>query len=113
MEEKPFRETANGLEQIVPINEKHGEVKCWEFMKCGREQGGTRVKQAGPCPAYPDEGRFCWAVTGTLCGGRPQGTFAQKRLTCTTCNFFLRVREEEGEDFVFLKDEDQLEHEQP
>ena len=48
-------------------------------------------------------GRMCWAVTGTLCGGKAQGSFAQKRLSCTSCLFFAKVKEEEGDRFVLLR----------
>src|SRR5450755_4286455 len=58
---------------------------CWEIKKCGREQGGARVDELGICPAYPNRGHSCWLVTGTLCGGEVQGTFAQKEMNCLQC----------------------------
>jgi eukaryotic-like serine/threonine-protein kinase len=81
---------------------------CWEFMECGREPGGQKAESLGVCPAASDEtfnginegdcgGRFCWAVGGTFCNGRPQGTFAEKRASCLTCEFYNKVCEEEGE----------------
>lgn len=86
-------------------NEKHGTMKCWEFKKCGREAGGAKAKELGVCPAYPDYGRMCWHCVGTLCGGKIQGTFAQKCKTCLVCDFFTKVKKEEGEDFcLFEKD---------
>ncbi len=80
---------------------------CWEFENCGREPGGARVAELGACPAAHDAalsgihggtngGRICWAVVGTFCRGEVQGTFAQLKATCMSCEFFLRVREEEG-----------------
>ncbi len=79
---------------------------CWEFKKCGRESGGTKVAELGVCPAATEAkafglnsgknaGRICWAVTGTFCGGKKQGTFAQKRMSCLTCDFYLKVKQEE------------------
>jgi tRNA A-37 threonylcarbamoyl transferase component Bud32 len=76
-------------------------------MKCGREPGGVNAAELGTCPAAVDEsfdginsghcgGRFCWAVAGTLCGGKVQGTFAQKRKSCLECGFYHRVQAEEG-----------------
>ena len=76
-------------------------------MKCGREPGGRNIAELGVCPAAVDEsfdsinsgrygGRFCWAVAGTFCGGKPQGTFAQKRKSCMNCSFYLLVQAEEG-----------------
>ncbi|MHB8764845.1 MAG: two-CW domain-containing protein [Deferrisomatales bacterium] len=85
-------------------------INCWEAKKCGREAGGAKAKELGVCPAATDRsregvnrgrngGRLCWAVTGTLCGGKVQGTFAQKRLSCLSCEFFLQVKKEEGARF--------------
>jgi tRNA A-37 threonylcarbamoyl transferase component Bud32 len=80
---------------------------CWEIMKCGREQRGRRADDLGICPAASDEsfdginlgsfgGRICWAVAGTFCSGKVQGTFAEKRKSCMDCNFFKQVQTEEG-----------------
>jgi hypothetical protein len=79
------------------------EVNCWEFMKCGKEQPNA----LGICPAVTEAradgvngglnaGRVCWAVAGTLCGGEVQGTYAQKLMNCTDCDFRARVRDETG-----------------
>jgi hypothetical protein len=80
---------------------------CWEYMKCGRQPGGDNAGELGVCPAADDRsydgincgqnaGRFCWAVAGTFCGGKVQGTFADKRESCLSCGFFNKVRAEEG-----------------
>ena len=67
---------------------------CWEFMQCGREPGGARADESGVCRAAAMDpgrdgpnggesaGRLCWAVTGTYCGDRLQGTFVDKRRSC-------------------------------
>ena len=79
---------------------------CWEFMKCGREPGGQKADKAGICPAAADAsfdginsgvcgGRICWAVAGTFCDGKIQGTFAEKRKSCTACEFYKKVQAEE------------------
>ena len=83
------------------------KVNCWQHMKCGREPGGKYASKLGVCPAAADKsfdglnqgknaGRFCWAVAGTFCGGTVQGSFAEKRESCLTCDFFNKVRAEEG-----------------
>lgn len=83
---------------------------CWEAMHCGREPGGDRVAELGVCPAAIEDrvdgvnrgtkaGRACWAVAGTFCGGKVQGTFAQKS-DCVLCPFYHRVVNEEAGDFV-------------
>jgi len=41
-------------------------------------------------------GRICWTIAGTFCGGKVQGTFAEKQISCMACDFFKRVKEEEG-----------------
>ena len=81
---------------------------CWEFMHCERQPGGRLVALRGVCPAATDKsldaihegtnaGRACWVVTGTLCGGKVQGTEAHKQYHCWMCGFFEHVREEEKE----------------
>ena len=83
---------------------------CWEMKKCGRESGGSKVKEMGVCPAAISEkynninhgtkaGRICWAVTGTFCGGKVQGTFASKQLSCMNCEVYKKVKSEEGSGF--------------
>jgi len=80
---------------------------CWDFKMCGREAGGLKEAGLGKCPASTDTsgdglnmgkngGRICWAIAGTFCGGKVQGTLAEKQLSCMTCDFFKLVKEEEG-----------------
>lgn len=92
-----------------------GKQNCWEIKNCGREPNGRRVAELGGCPAAVDgsadelnggknAGRICWAVAGTLCGGEIQGSYAEKRLTCMSCDIYTLVRDEEGlERFKILK----------
>ena len=70
-----------------PGEENPGEVKCWEYMKCGRDKDAT-----AKCPAYPQFGKVCWVVAGTFCEGKVQGTFAQKYEDCRKCDFFQMVK---------------------
>ncbi len=88
---------------------------CWEVKKCGREPGGSKNGELGICPASTDSscsginsgknaGRICWAIAGTFCGGKVQGDFAQKSVSCMSCEVFKMVKVEEGaENFVLLK----------
>lgn len=83
------------------------KLNCWESKQCGREPGGARVDELGVCAAALEEttdgvnggskaGRVCWAVTGTLCGGKTQGTFARKFANCLLdCAFFKTVMRDE------------------
>jgi len=86
-------------------------MNCWEFMNCGN--GPKNAHGPGACPAASyrasdglnggtSGGRICWAVTGTLCGGKIQGAFAQKELQCVACEFFRTVQSEEGAKFQLL-----------
>ena len=52
---------------------------CWKHMKCAREQ---------QCPAHPEYGRACFAVTGTLCRGEDLGSYRKKIDRCRTCSFY-------------------------
>jgi hypothetical protein len=63
-------------------------MNCWEYKKCGREQGGAKAKELGVCPAWPAGGHQCARVGGTLCGGQVQGSFASKLGNCMKCDFY-------------------------
>lgn len=89
-------------------------ANCWEIKNCGRQMGGTKVAEMGICPAALDmgatginsgknAGRICWAVTGTFCGGKVQGTFAEKNLSCMSCEFFQQVKQEQGPAFKLAR----------
>ena len=87
------------------------KINCWEFKNCNREPNGVKVETLGVCPASEDiepngvndgenGGRMCWAVAGTLCYGRVQGSFAQKEESCRDCDFYKLVQGEEGKFFI-------------
>ena len=64
-------------------------LNCWEINKCGRHKDGKKVNKLGECIASKEEmGHSCWAVAGTLCFGKIQGTFAQKIGFCTSCEIY-------------------------
>ncbi len=76
-------------------------------MKCGREPGGNKTGDLGVCIAASDSsydginsgtcaGRICWAVAGTFCDGKIQGTFSEKRHSCLSCVFYKKVQDEES-----------------
>jgi hypothetical protein len=83
-----------------------GKMNCWEHKKCGRQPGGHKAAELGICPATVSQdldgahggkaaGRACWAVVGSLCGGKIQGTYAQKLHNCWRCDFMNAVKREE------------------
>ncbi len=84
---------------------------CWQHKHCGREPGGNRVAELGICPAAVEgrldgthggvaAGRACWVVAGTFCGGKVQGSFAQKVTNCLQCEFYQAVRSQEGPSYL-------------
>jgi len=88
-------------------------MNCWEYKKCGREEGGAKAELLGVCPASTEQrtntlncgkngGRSCWAIVGTLCGGKVQGTAAQKIANCMSCDFFKLVHEEESKHGAYV-----------
>jgi hypothetical protein len=87
------------------------KLNCWEFKKCGREPGGNKISELGICPSAIETrtnginegkngGRACWAIAGTLCGGKTQGTLAQKFGNCFDCEFYNLVIQEEDQAYV-------------
>ena len=92
------------MPRTVARKRKPRPINCWEFKNCGRGPGGEPA-----CPAVTETradgvnrgtngGRVCWAIAGTLCGGRQQGAYAVKLETCLRCDFCQAVlREEQAE----------------
>jgi hypothetical protein len=79
---------------------------CWEHKNCGRQPGGHKAEELGVCPVTTYQaldgahegkngGRACWAIVGSLCGGKIQGTYAQKFNNCWRCDFMIAVKKEE------------------
>ncbi|MHC4479855.1 MAG: GAF domain-containing sensor histidine kinase [Planctomycetota bacterium] len=84
------------------------KLNCWEFRNCGRGPSS-----GDPCPAATETtcdgindgtngGRFCWAVAGSLSGHTDPAACATAT-DCLTCDFFHRVKSEEGQSFDLLK----------
>lgn len=90
------------------------KLNCWEYFQCGREEGGKKAAEPGPCPASTasreianlqgihdgkNGGRCCWIITGTIHNGKVQGSFAEKFGECSKCKFYELVKREEGANF--------------
>ncbi len=61
---------------------------CWEAVRCGEESR---------CPAYPNDGRTCFAVPGTYCRRQQQGKFSDKISFCRElCFFYGEIMLESG-----------------
>ena len=64
-------------------------LNCWEFKKCERHKGGKNVNDLGECIASKEGmGHSCWAIAGTLCGGKIQGEIVKKNEFCTSCEVY-------------------------
>lgn len=64
---------------------------CWEIKGCGRQKNGMKVAELGECIASKEElGHSCWVIAGTLCGGKIQGTAAQKEGNCMLCEVYKK-----------------------
>jgi hypothetical protein len=88
------------------------KVNCWEYMDCGREPGGANAFLLGICPATIElrldgvhdglnAGRCCWFVAGTLNAREVKGTLARNLGSCSECDFFKKVKEEESPRFKY------------
>lgn len=86
------------------------KLNCWEFKKCGRDPKGANIHELGVCPTSTEmrlnkihggtnAGRACWIVSGSMCGGSIQGTFAKKFDNCFKCDFYKTVKNEEYANF--------------
>jgi hypothetical protein len=84
---------------------------CWEVTNCGREPDGINTKRLGVCEAAVADqlegcnhgkngGRTCWAIAGTFCKGKVQGSYAKKIKDCLKCDFYQLVKREEGKDYL-------------
>lgn len=87
---------------------------CWEFKACGRQPGGDRTDELGVCTVATctmahgindgiNGGRACWTIEGSLCGSKIQGNFSQKIGQCMSCDFYARVRQEQGQNYTGTK----------
>lgn len=94
----------------IPVK-KMDSQNCWEIKKCGREPGGSNAEELGVCKAATEiradglnrgrnGGRACWAIAGTFCEGKVQGSYAQKVVACLQCPFYQMVRKEEGKGYA-------------
>jgi len=59
-------------------------MECWEYQNCSNQAMKS-------CPAYPDNGKNCWKVTGTMCeGGRVRlASMEDKIRHCQMCEFYV------------------------
>ena len=86
---------------------------CWEVMNCGLNSESKVNLNTGVCPAAKNSefnginngkfaGRVCWTIAGSFCLENKKGKFSGKMMTCLYCEFFEKVKEEEGESFISI-----------
>ena len=84
------------------------ELNCWEYHKCGKEVGGAKVDNRGPCPASTfseasgflrghNGGRACAFIDGTFCNVFCQETKRMKK-RCNECGFYRELKKAHGDE---------------
>ena len=84
------------------------KTNCWEYLNCGYGPGSEKF-----CPATSDAncdginhgvnaGRICWTLENVPCKAA-EAAWLEPLGSCISCSFFLKVKEEEGEEFHLLK----------
>lgn len=68
----------------VPVDEIFN-AQCWEIMRCGVEKSGNAAER---CPAFPNYGRICWSVAGTLSETKLYCPVGEKTGDCRKCTFY-------------------------
>jgi signal transduction histidine kinase len=68
----------------LPVDEIF-KAQCWEIMRCGVEKSENATER---CPAFPNYGRICWSVAGTLSETKVHCTVAEKIGDCRKCSFY-------------------------
>jgi signal transduction histidine kinase len=75
------------LPYLLP--EEAFKAQCWEVVRCGMETAGHNSDR---CPAYPNYGRICWSVAGTLSEAKVDCRVAEKIGDCRKCAFYQLVQ---------------------
>lgn len=72
----------------LPVDEIF-KAQCWEIMRCGVDKIENAAER---CPAFPNYGRICWSVAGTLSETKVHCTVAEKIGDCHKCPFYEIVK---------------------
>ncbi len=55
---------------------------CWDVRRCPPQMRET-------CPVWEfKSGHLCWFINGTICQGKPRGSWSQKMIVCRKCQVF-------------------------
>ncbi len=82
------------------------KLNCWEFMKCGKEPGGSRTEESGVCPIASEAsadslndgingGRLCWVIAD-ICNYKIKCSATHHNSSCFSCEFRYKVMADEG-----------------
>jgi DNA-binding XRE family transcriptional regulator len=92
--EQGWRRVPPHVEQMLllqTILHRHADLtkvpRCYELKKCPPE-----IRQRCPA-ARVRPGGFCWMITGSLCCGRPTGSWSAKRQQCLDCKVLKTLLE--------------------
>jgi hypothetical protein len=82
----PFHIERQALLLLTMRRARSGQVRpCWEIRRCPTSTRET-------CPAWEfDAGHLCWFINGTMCEGKPQGSWSRKMKVCRNCEVFVPV----------------------
>lgn len=60
-------------------------MQCWKYNNCAHGKDLL-------CPAAEqNEGRSCWLVAKTLCGGKVHGKHTERMKSCEGCGFYIYI----------------------
>ncbi len=69
-----------------------GLKNCWKIKSCGKDM------REG-CPAWGFRaGKMCWFINGTICEGKPQGSWKKKMEMCRKCKMLRHILSKLEED---------------
>ncbi|MBF0344827.1 MAG: HDOD domain-containing protein [Nitrospirae bacterium] len=79
-------------------------LNCWEKRRCGncRECPASKYEPATGFLGGQFAGRGCLFIKGTQCSENTMGNMRTKIKYCTGCDFFKRLRKENGEEAVTI-----------
>lgn len=106
---KYIRKWSLAFKDSAAVEDFKANLNCWQFIGCKfndyahEERSRLRSKV---CPVLlmkeydgmnngKKAGRACWLVLNTMCWGSIQKNYIQKIQTCTNCDFYNLVIEEE------------------
>jgi hypothetical protein len=118
MEIKPFIKDIRRWSVAIPLStedDRMPKINCWQFMGCGLQMKGNLLTFRKPyvCPVLSEKkfdgihggknaGRACWMISHTICNGTRQDSLELKYKTCTICDFYRLVMEDEENNFIGL-----------